>query len=242
MSKSFWEDYITDVLSQVKFQYDHPEIRQELEGHFEDRYEALLQGGTEETIAQKRVLECMGNAHEVGKALNQEHSPILGWLWRVSTILAGILVFFSLFSGPKILSGVLESIPVILGSYPSYEDSVLVQVIEIDHLYQDADAQLYLDSLYCYEDGTFLVNYTTTIRPLSKYPVRHLQPLLTGLSNGLAIPESNSGYSFLGGRYYRREYLSICLTPPIDQLLISINPYREIYLIIDLTEGSVISP
>ena len=32
------------------------------------------------------AVEYMGDAQEVGKALHAEHSPLLGWIWRIKML------------------------------------------------------------------------------------------------------------------------------------------------------------
>ena len=73
-----WEKYLKDVLSFVKFKYDHNAIYFELIGHMEERYEDLLAEGIEEQAAKEMTVLRMGDAKEIGKAFNEVHNPVLG--------------------------------------------------------------------------------------------------------------------------------------------------------------------
>lgn len=72
------ETWIETVLNQVHFAPDRKKIRQELLEHMEDRME--------EFEDEERVLQSMGDPTELGKELNREHKPWLGWLWLFSWI------------------------------------------------------------------------------------------------------------------------------------------------------------
>ncbi len=61
------------VLREIHFAPDRRKIRQELMEHMEDRME--------EYEDEERVLQSMGNPAELGRELNREHKPWLGWLW-----------------------------------------------------------------------------------------------------------------------------------------------------------------
>lgn len=76
--------------SHIRFKPDRERVKQELQWHIEDKIEALAD--SEKTLGQRReaVLEAMGDADEVGKALAKQHKPWLGWLWLASR---RILVF-----------------------------------------------------------------------------------------------------------------------------------------------------
>lgn len=84
-----WRDA---VLEQVRFWPDRERIGQELTEHWEDHREDLLRVGYPEDEAEARTLAAMGDPAAVGKALDREHSPLLGWLWELSRWAVGIAV------------------------------------------------------------------------------------------------------------------------------------------------------
>jgi len=80
----------------VRFRPDWKAIAKELRGHYEDRCQELLDLGCPPEPAEQRALEAMGNAQEVGHALDEVHKPWLGWLWEASRWLARALAVLAL--------------------------------------------------------------------------------------------------------------------------------------------------
>ncbi len=80
--------WVDAVCEQVRFQPDRKGIARELRVHYEDHVRDLLRLGRDPALAEERALEAMGNAQEVGRALDKVHKPWLGWLWEVSRVLA----------------------------------------------------------------------------------------------------------------------------------------------------------
>lgn len=71
--------YCRAVCAQVRFKPDHAAITEELFGHILDRRDALMEQGLSRQEAEARAVAAMGDPEEVGKALNKEHSWLLGW-------------------------------------------------------------------------------------------------------------------------------------------------------------------
>lgn len=82
-----WQDWCEAVLTQVRFQPDHRAIQRELLDHLEDGCADLERLGYERTLAEQRTLDAMGEAKEIGAALDRAHHPFWGWLWRFTRIL-----------------------------------------------------------------------------------------------------------------------------------------------------------
>lgn len=72
------------ALSYVRFKPDREAIDRELREHMEDHAADLERIGFTAEEAQTRVLAAMGDPAETGRALDREHSPVLGWLWVLS--------------------------------------------------------------------------------------------------------------------------------------------------------------
>lgn len=88
--------WVDAVCEQVRFWPDRKGIEKELRIHYEDRCRALERLHYERPLAAQRSLEAMGNAQEVGRALDRVHKPWLGWLWEVSRCLALALTVLAL--------------------------------------------------------------------------------------------------------------------------------------------------
>lgn len=79
--------WVNAVCEQVRFRPDHRSIEFELRDHYEDHVKDLLRLGRPRELAEERALEAMGNAQEVGRALDRVHKPWLGWLWEASRVM-----------------------------------------------------------------------------------------------------------------------------------------------------------
>jgi len=82
-----WRNWCEEVLTQVRFQPDHPAIRQELMAHLEDSCADLERLGYDRDLAEQRALGAMGSASLVGSAMDRAHHPLWGWLWQATRIL-----------------------------------------------------------------------------------------------------------------------------------------------------------
>ena len=76
------EKYIQKVIHEIHFSYDHKTIKKELMNHIND----LETGLTDGLLTDDQVKKEMGDPVELGKALNQIHKPILGYLWLISKL------------------------------------------------------------------------------------------------------------------------------------------------------------
>lgn len=95
-----WDTWRDKVVDQVRFCPDRAAIARELDAHYEDHVKDLERIGLEYELAQERALNAMGDAEEVGRAMDKAHKPGLGWLWLVSKwaailcIVTVALIFF----------------------------------------------------------------------------------------------------------------------------------------------------
>lgn len=89
----------------IRFRPDRAAVRRELEAHLEDKQADLRRIFPEmsQEEVERRAVESMGDAWEVRKQLAKIHKPWLGYLWRLSQVLAVLaclwLVSFGLFRG-----------------------------------------------------------------------------------------------------------------------------------------------
>lgn len=94
--------FCSKVCSFVRFSPDHEAIAAELTSHMEDHRAALLEANPQMTLwdAETAVVQAMGDPEELGRALNESHSPLLGWfqIWfrRAVLTLAALTLLFSL--------------------------------------------------------------------------------------------------------------------------------------------------
>ncbi len=163
-----WEDYLKKVVSFVKFKYDRNDIYFELLGHMEDRLEDYLSEGMEQEEAEALVLENMGDAEEVGRELNKEHKPLLGWIWRISR---WVLILTILVNVPFVLNmglGVLYSVGDVLLNDREYQGSEAVYTIPVNDGWKYYDYHVTIQEVTYYEDETMVVYYTVWSNPFSR--------------------------------------------------------------------------
>lgn len=94
------DDFIDTVLSHVNYSFDRKKIRLELENHLAEKikfYQATVNTRDE---AENAAIRDMGDAKEIGEALNKMHKPLLGWLIKNIKLFAIIvaLIIYSILS------------------------------------------------------------------------------------------------------------------------------------------------
>ncbi len=74
-------DFMGRVLAELKHLTleEREAVRQEIDGHMEDRIEDLVELGISPELAEERTLAAMGDPAEIGRELNKQYPP--GWLW-----------------------------------------------------------------------------------------------------------------------------------------------------------------
>ena len=107
-------EYTAQVLSRLRrvTAKEREAIRAELDGHMEDRFEALRELGYDKREAEERTLAAMGDPAEVGRELNQQYT---GWGWvifgriaKLATILMLLPLFLQVFGSTSSLAEYLK--------------------------------------------------------------------------------------------------------------------------------------
>ncbi len=90
------QEFIKNVLREIRFPLVKEDIRQELQDHIEDKKEdwMFMEDMTEEEALEKSIEE-MGEPEEIGKSLNAVHHPLLGWALVLSKWLLILLIALS---------------------------------------------------------------------------------------------------------------------------------------------------
>ena len=86
-----WLDRATAA---IRFGPDRKEVRAELEAHLEDKaldFQRIFPDLTEAEARERAVSE-MGDPMEIGKELAKVHKPWLGYIWRASQVLLGLVL------------------------------------------------------------------------------------------------------------------------------------------------------
>lgn len=99
------DQYLDKILSHVKYIFDHNKIEVELKNHILDKVDYLVEKGHKLAEAESIAISEMGDAEEIGKELNKQHNPIIGYIFSASKVLIVLLILVNIFS----LFSVLQS-------------------------------------------------------------------------------------------------------------------------------------
>ena len=91
---------------------EQEEIRRELCSHLEDHRDLLLEHGADETEAKVKAVEAMGTAEEIGRAWNEQLSPVWLWVGRICKVAFVLVMLCAIFPVVAQISGVWENLQV----------------------------------------------------------------------------------------------------------------------------------
>ena len=103
-----FDHWCDEVVRLVRFKPDRPAIATELRHHYEDSVQDYLRIGFEEKLAEDRALRDLGDAEEVGRAMDRAHKLWLGRLWQASRV---VLLLAALFAASYMNEYALEGMP-----------------------------------------------------------------------------------------------------------------------------------
>ncbi|MBE6008033.1 MAG: hypothetical protein E7235_02415 [Lachnospiraceae bacterium] len=214
-----WDNYLDDTLKYVKFFFDRGEIRKELNEHMEDMYEDMLESGISEEDAIRLVVEYMGDADEIGRALNREHKPWIGWLW-VATRFVAVMLFIMVIG--EAASFGISAAGFLFDDNEYASDGELVYEMDINESFRLDDDTVTLEELKYYDNGDMVVKYKRT---------RDFGSDAVDWSFGLhaASFTDENGTQFLGGGGYSRG----SVLGDVGFLTINDFPYESDMLILD---------
>ena len=236
MNEKSWERYIQEVLSFVKFKYDHRSIRMELQEHMEDLYEELKEEGMDESLAKLMTVEYMGDASEIGQELNKEHHVILGIVWYIARILVVITLLITAFTYVLLGHSVVMSVAHDYSGYEEYMDSPVV--FSVMGEYESFDDTLLLDGLKLHENGTLDIRYQVKRNPFARSILVHnyVEAIVLG-EEGENLHIGPSGIGFQSNMITGCKGQCVRFVPEEAQTLVLY--WAELELHIDLDSGEV---
>ncbi len=214
-----WDDFLDMTVKHVKFSFDRGDIRKELSEHMEDMYEDMLSEGVSEDEARHRAVEYMGDAEEIGKELNKEHKPWIGWLW-IATRFVAVMLFVAVI-GEAASFGV-SAFSFIFDDNEYSSDGKLVYEMELDESFRLDDDTVTLEELKYYDNGDMVVKYKR-VRDFGSDAVDW------SFSLHAASFTDENGTRFLGGGGYSRG----SVLGDVGFLTINDFPYESDMLIFD---------
>lgn len=146
------KEYLQRVRKHILYVFDRDSVEQELALHLQDSMDVLRDEGYSKEEAENLAVERMGSPDEVGKQLNKEHHPVLGYAWLVSAVLLLFLVVPALFSvGHAAYMGIKTMTPVTI------EGSA--EVFSVDMVLELPTHKVRLDNICINEDGDYYLTY-----------------------------------------------------------------------------------
>jgi hypothetical protein len=91
------EEFLMEVLHYIKYPFDKIEIRSELESHIMDRIDYYIELGHDAKAAELLALQDMGDSKEIGKELNKQHNPFLGWIFTITKVMLVLFVIVDVY-------------------------------------------------------------------------------------------------------------------------------------------------
>ena len=180
------KEFLESIRKQIHFVFDRDSIELEYIQHIEDSILDLMEDGYSKEEAERIAIEQMGDPIEIGKQLNEEHHPLLGYLWVTSKI---ILAFTFLILGVFIVSNRHDVSEFLI---PRVEDNK-IDTIHLDMKVDMPAHIVYLDKIIQVE-GYNGEAYTLTYRSFIKYDVSR-----SGASSPLFIIEDNPDGQTMAG-------------------------------------------
>ena len=85
------KEFLNTICEQIKYKEARNQVAEEIENHINEEKEEYIKEGMEEIQAEQKAIDQMGNAEDIGKALNKIHRPKLDW--KLLLIIAVTLCF-----------------------------------------------------------------------------------------------------------------------------------------------------
>ena len=144
------EKFLVQVLNEVKFGYDQPEIKAELEEHIYERSQWLLEKGMSAEDAEDEAVRIIGDPKELGKQLNMIHNQWVGLIWIYTTI----IMFFTV--AVAVVFGLQSIGPALAQRYEEIRDDAagigkLKYHVECDETLFLNDYSISFTDVYCQE-------------------------------------------------------------------------------------------
>ncbi len=236
MQEQRWEEYLRLTLSYVRFRWDHKAIERELRAHMEDLCEELITEGMDMDKAVYMTVEYMGEAEEIGRALDKEHSCWLGWLWQASRVVFLCVLLFTLPTVTGFLSGIGRSAEAYFSDYPAAEGALQYTVRLGESVWMD-ETKITIDQVRYYDSGQMQICYTESCRMTEKTLVFSSADTDWTVWDEKGNKGSCKDARSFGGRYRKCSVVYMGLAADAERLYLDMGPkWKEIAFALSLAE------
>ena len=226
------ENFLEEVLRLIRFPFDREEIRAELENHITDRTNYYKEQGYNQESAAGLAVKNMGEAKEIGRALNKQHNPVLGWLWLVTNGLAFILAILVILNlAIPFLSSLLS-----LNGIDKIPASDIIYQIDANEKVRLDDTVIRFTEVVYDKDGDLNIYYKYYDTRL--WGLGWSLPGIGSISDNLGNQYLTGGSSGNGGVISRNRQVIPDFAAAADTLIIDYDSYNRKYRVeIPLQEG-----
>ena len=147
------DKFLQEVLSYVKFPFDRENIKCELESHIVEKIDHYTVQGYDKETAEQLSINDMGDAKEIGKALNKQHNPILGYLWVLTNLVVILLVTANIYNGLPLLFSLFSD------SIDNIPTSNIVYAIDVNEKVKLDDTVIYFTNIVYEQNGDMNIFY-----------------------------------------------------------------------------------
>lgn len=220
------EEYLKVVRKEIKYIFDRDVIEKELNEHIQDSILDLISEGYSYEDAKIQAVSQMGDPKELGKLLNKEHHPLIGYLYSFTQVIIYLLIVPIIISSLYVLYN-------ISGIMFEHKTDDYVELIELDYKVELAGHTFMLDNVCIDVEGDATLNYRTFTNffySRSNWSA-HINSILD--SNNQFIDMSGYSSSGLFGKWAKREFKlpndeTIHLVMPDEQIIrIDLGDYRK---------------
>ena len=152
------QEYLQTARKQIHYIFDRNKIEEELNQHFEDSIQDLLDEGFTQEEAELQAVAQMGDPIETGKLLNQEHHPLIGYLCSASTVLMFLLLIPFLY---VILFSAVDSLIDHAKETARYKEE---NIATLDLNVETPTHKIHLKNIGHSEYGTYYIAYHATTK------------------------------------------------------------------------------
>lgn len=234
MNPSNIDEFIEDVVSYIKFPFVRGDIRDELRGHILDKKDYYIGNGYESEEAEEEAIRNMGEAKTIGKELNKQHNPFVGWFLKISNVFIVLFTVMVIFNLGIYLSMGLFSRS-LLKEIPK-ED--VVYRLDIDEKVKIDDRVIHFTNLIYDKNGDMSIFYKDYV----------IKPWGTGWSLGtIGLVSDDLGNEYMGysgsssGGYVSKNIQTMKdFSNQANTLIIEYDEYNRYYRVeIPLKEGDL---
>lgn len=193
--------FLDEVLCYVKFPFDRDSIRDELKAHIEDKIDYYTEQGYDAKTAEELSINDMGDPKEIGTELNKQHSPLLGWVWKITNVMVILFVGLYIFAiGSNIINFVSRENPI--NDIPK---SIIIYKIHVDKKVKLDNTVIRIIDLVYEEPGTMniLWEYYDTKLWLNKPDLIGIGTITDNLGNEY-LPSSTLGGHGIKSRFVQK--------------------------------------